>query len=191
MKPKTIGNFLIAFSLISTLYIYYPLLKLQFAYQFSTPSQNTIPKSTQFGLVIDKINVNEIIYPNIDPFNKTSYLPILHKGLAHAKGSSLPSQDGNIFIFGHSSDNPFSITRYNTSFYLLDKLQTGDQIKLYHQDQEYLFQVTSKQTVKPYQVEFLTQNSPQSTSQQLILQTCTPVGTSINRLLVFATPIQS
>lgn len=181
---KILGNLLIFFAVASTLYIYFPLLRAELTYRTHS-SQSQTPVSTDFGIVIDKLGINDSITRNVDPFNQSEYLPVLEHSVAHAAGTSLPGTGGNTFLFAHSSDNPFSITRYNTSFYLLDRLDPGDQITLYYQNQPYHYQVRQLQVVKPWQVQALTQNS----SPGLVLQTCTPVGTSINRLLVFADPV--
>jgi len=183
---KLLSWFLIIFPLVSTLYIYYPILKTELNYRVNAGRQVVLaPKSHEFGVVIPSLGVNELVIPNVDAFNKAEYMQALYKGVAHAKNSVPPDQDGTTYLFAHSSDNPFSITRYNTSFYLLPKLAVGDEILLYYQNKEYTYRVSHLEVVKPYQVKALTE----STENQLILQTCTPVGTSLNRLLVFAEPI--
>jgi LPXTG-site transpeptidase (sortase) family protein len=181
---KTFGNSLITISLISLAYIYYPILLAEYNFRFGPKVQASAPTS-EFSIVIPKLNISETVFANTDPFNQEEYSQILTQGVAHAKNTSLPGQSGNVFLFAHSSDNPFSITRYNTAFYLLPKLAPGDEISLYYNTQEYKYRVREAQTVKPWQAEALTTD----TRNQLTLQTCTPVGTSINRLLVFADPI--
>lgn len=184
---KVVGNLLIVTSLLSLLYIYYPILKLELAYRLrdSLPSKSIVPVSSEFGIVIDKLGINEKVTPSVDPFDQSQYLPILAHSVAHAQGTSLPDGPGNVYLFAHSSDNPFSITRYNTSFYLLHKLEVGDPIKIYYQGELHQYRVSGSTVVKPWQVQALTDME----SPGLTLQTCTPIGTSINRLLVFANPI--
>ena len=186
VKRKALGNVLIAVSIISTLYIFLPVWLQEFAYRIDAISQQSSePKSNEFGIVIDKLGINEVVTANVDPFNKKEYMPVLQQGIAHASNTALPDQEGNVYLFSHSSDNPFSITRYNTSFYLLDKLKPGDEIKIYYQQHEHLYRVRETSVVKPHQVEALSQE----TQNQLTLQTCTPAGTATNRLLVFADPV--
>ncbi len=188
MKDKTtiLGIFLITFSLISTLYIYFPILRQEYTFRFHLPSI-TSPVSPDFGLIINKLGLNEPVAPQVDPSNPSLYLPILNHSLAHSNSSALPGTPGTVYIFGHSSDNPFSITRYNTSFYLLHKLTPGDLITVFYLNQPYYYKVRQLATVSPSQTQFL----GQSPTPQLILQTCTPIGTSLKRLLVFADPLPS
>ena len=51
--------------------------------------------------------------------------------------------------------------------------------------ERYKYKVTERKEVSPTAVSYLVNH----TENQLILQTCTPIGTSLNRLLVFATPV--
>jgi LPXTG-site transpeptidase (sortase) family protein len=48
----------------------------------------------------------------------------------------------------------------------------------------YNYVVYDKKVVEPWQVSYITE----SKKTQLIVQTCTPIGTSLYRLLVFADP---
>ena len=185
MYKKHLANFLIVLPIVSTLYIYFPILKTEFSYRYqSQTSEQQNPISADFGIIIPKLGINETVIKDVDPFNKLEYMNALTKGVAHAKNTSTPDKNGTTYLFSHSSDNPFSITRYNTAFYLLPKLETNDEIIVYQDGKEYTYLVTEKKIVKPWEVDALTE----STKDQLILQTCTPVGTSVNRLLVFAKP---
>jgi len=103
--------------------------------------------------------------------------------VAHAKGSALPDERGNVFIFAHSSDTPLNITRYNAVFYLIGKLKTGDEIIVYFQYSRYVYEVVDKKIVPPEVVDDALRYLEGKT---LTLQTCHPPGTTINRLLVIA-----
>jgi len=183
-KFNLVGNLLIGLSLVSLFLVYYPLLIEEAKFRLG-PKSSLTPNDPGFSLIIPRLGINQAVTANVDSQNPQAYQPVLEKTLAHAQHSSLPGEEGSVFIFGHSSDNPFSITRYNTSFYLLDHLKPGDEIQVYFQNQAYTYQVTHKQTVKPHQAEALTS----SDNNLLILQTCTPPGTSLNRLLIFAQPL--
>ena len=184
---KAVGNILIVTALTSSLYIYWPILRLEWQFRSQIGVAQAIePKSSEFGIVIPKLGINEKVAANVNPFDKSEYLPILNDSIAHASGSALPDENGNTYLFAHSSDNPFTITRYNTAFYLLEKLETGDEISLYYEGEEVKYVVREMAVVKPWEVEALTKEN----RNQLTLQTCTPIGTAINRLLVFADPVQ-
>lgn len=176
-----LGNLLMALSLVVVVYIYYPLLKL-----YLTPPNITDQLPPQgFYLTIPKISAQAPVVEKVDAFNQSEYLQALTQGVAQAKQSALPGENKTIYLFAHSSDSPLRITRYNTIFLRLGELNPGDQIKLTKDGKDYLYQVTDKKELWPKEVKYLEQDS----GNRLILQTCTPVGTALKRLLVFANPI--
>jgi sortase A len=170
-----IGNILIVTSLI-----FYPLLH---AYTPAVPVQK-VTAQTGTHITIPLINAQAPVVENVDPWNQSVYNEQLKKGVAHAKGTSLPGEDGTVFLFAHSSGMPWELTRYNTIFLRLGELQQGDEITITRNGKEYRYSVSSKQEVDPSQVQYLLETQ----KNQLILQTCTPIGTSLRRLLIFAEP---
>ncbi len=142
-----------------------------------------IPKSFDFSVVIPAIGVNSLVFPNIDSGNEAEYKEYLKKGVAHAKGSALPSEPGPVFIFGHSTDSFYNITHYNAAFFLLPKLLVGDEALVFYKEQKYAYRVTETKIVNPEEITGIVQNIKSNT---LILQTCWPPGTTLKRLLVIA-----
>jgi len=187
--PRYLAILLILAGLVLIGLIYFPILNQEIRYQtLVNQAKNEIqpeiiPQSLDFGLVIPKIGVNTQIFANVDPDDPAEYLPLLVQGVAHAKGSQLPGEQGTVFLFAHSADSPLNITRYNAVFYLINKLKPDDQIIVYYQREKYLYQVIGKKIVAPELVEEYLYSLKKST---LVLQTCYPPGTSINRLLVVA-----
>jgi len=173
---------LIAISLLGLLFIYYPVLKEFFFPPHFTEAQK---KSIEFSIEIPSIKVFSPVIANVDPFNQQEYIEKLKNGVAQAKGTSLPGQKGTIYMFAHSSDVPWRITRYNTAFFKLDFVKKGDRIVLRYEGKEYRYMIYDKKTVWPSDTKYLKENQ----GNILILQTCTPVGTALQRLLVFAKPI--
>lgn len=149
----------------------------------SSNQEVIVPVSTDFGIVIEKINANAKVIANVDASNESDYNNALAKGVAHAKGTSLPGEKGNIFLFSHSTDAPWNIVRYNAIFYLLSKLESGDRIILYYKGRRYDYIVFDKAIVKPDDTQYLKHVYDVSV---LTLQTCDPPGTLINRLIVRA-----
>lgn len=141
------------------------------------------PVSTDFGLVIEKINANAKIIPNVDASNEKEYLEALSKGIAHAKGTHFPGDKGNIYLFSHSTDAPWNFVRYNAIFYLLNKLETGDRVILFYQGRRYDYIVFDKVVVSPTETSYLTNHYDE---EILTLQTCDPPGTTFKRLVVRA-----
>ena len=148
------------------------------------PIENAIvPISTQYGIVIEKINANAKINPGIDPANEQEYTQALTKGVAEAKGSTRPGEKGNLYLFSHSTDGPWNIVRFNAIFYLLNKLEAGDKILIFYQNRRYDYIVFDKVVAKPTDISFLTNRYDEPI---LTLQTCDPPGTLFNRLIVRA-----
>lgn len=145
------------------------------------------PKDTKFSIIIPKIGASAKIFPNIDPSNENQFLPILLKGVAHAKGTVFPGMKGNIYLFAHSTDNFWDVGRYNAVFYLLKDLQPGDDIVIFFENKRHDYIVKSSKIVGPSDVSYIV-NSQKQKKEQLILQTCWPPGTAWQRLLVFAEP---
>ncbi len=141
------------------------------------------PVSTDYGLVIEKINANARVVADVDPANEKEYVKALSKGVAEAKGSTKPGQNGNLYIFSHSADAPWNIVRFNAIFYLLRELEKGDRIIVFYQGRRYDYIVFDKTITKPSDVSFL---SNRYDKPVLTLQTCDPPGTLNNRLVIRA-----
>lgn len=107
----------------------------------------------------------------------------LRKGVVHYPYTAYPGQFGNVFITGHSSYYPWDSGKYKSVFALLPHVELGKIIKVYYGGKEYTYRVTKKYEVKPTEVNVLKQ--PQNRSM-LTLMTCTPVGTTLRRLIVEA-----
>ena len=142
--------------------------------------------NSYFSVVIPKINAKANIIANIDPSDKSDYLEALKKGVAHAKGTYFPGQNGTVFLFSHSTDSPLNFARYNAIFYLLKKLEKGDTIMIFFADNIYEYEVTEKITALPTDTSWL---NPKVEKEELILMTCDPPGTTWNRLLIVARPV--
>ena len=142
-----------------------------------------VPEDPNFSIVIPKIGANARIIPNIDPSNEKIYLTALNKGVAQAAGTAFPGEGGHIFLFAHSTDYFWNISTYNAIFYLLSKLENGDEVNIFYQGQRYVYRVIGSEVVDPSQVQYLTRKTNR---EFLTLQTCWPPGTTLKRLLVFA-----
>lgn len=148
-----------------------------------TASEQEIqPVDSEFGIVIPKIEANAPIVAGVDPYDANIYQRELTKGVAQAKGTGFPGQNKTMFLFAHASGDITMARRYNSIFYLLNKMEVGDEIKIYYQGAPYTYQVNQTKEVTPEAVSFL-KNDP---SADLILMTCTPPGTTWRRLLVLA-----
>lgn len=149
---------------------------------------NIIPVSTEFGIVIEKINANARIIANVNPANEQEYVAALTQGVAAALGSTTPGQPGNLYLFSHSTDAPWNIVRYNAIFYLLRELEPGDKVIIFYQNKRYDYIVFDKIIVNPTDVSYLINKYE---APVLTLQTCDPPGTLLNRLIVRAKLVNS
>ncbi len=151
------------------------------------PAEILIPEDPNFSIVIPKIGANARVLPNIDAGNEIEYLAALKKGVAQAAGTAYPGEGGHIFLFAHSTDYIWNVGTYNAVFYLLYKLEIGDEVNLFFHGQRYVYKVVDKKIVDPSQVEFLTRKT---NKELLTMQTCWPPGTTLKRLLVIASRVR-
>ena len=177
-----LGNFLLLVSLAFFLYIFWPVIQI---YLFPPQIQRNLPDHGTY-ITIPKIHAQAPVIENVDPNNQAVYDKALQHGVAQAKGTALPPQKGTIYFFAHSSGPLWEQTHFNTIFIRLGELQKGDLIVIRRNGKEYRYAVRETKTVDPSQVSYLTNDK----RTQLILQTCTPIGTSLYRLLVFADPLK-
>jgi len=110
----------------------------------------------------------------------------LESGVVHYPGTSLPGENGNTVITGHSSYFPWDPGRFKDVFALLHQVNIGDKIVIYYEQEKYIYEVTEKKEVQPDNIDVL----KQTPEQRLTLITCTPVGTNLRRLIVVAKPVQ-
>lgn len=133
------------------------------------------PKQTVNKIVIPKMGVDSTILEGKSD-------DMLWKGIWRMPVGSTPDQGGNTIITAHRylyrPPNP-------KTFYLLDKLGTGDKITVFWQGEKYEYQVTETKIVEPEDVSILHNTA----KAQLTLFSCTPLFTSKQRLVVIAEQI--
>ncbi len=135
-------------------------------------------------LVIPSINVDAPILwdiPLVDALNG------LQRGVVQAHESVAPDEDGRTFIIGHSAGYWWNDNPWTKVFALLDHLEPNDLIFLKHEGVTYGYRVTGEEIVAPSDVHVVRDET--LTTNQLTLMTCTPVGTTLNRLIIYAEPI--
>jgi LPXTG-site transpeptidase (sortase) family protein len=147
-----------------------------------------VPVSTDFGIVIEKIDANAKIIANVNPASEREYTTALGQGVAQALGSTPPGEKGNLYLFSHSTDAPWNIIRFNAIFYLLRELAVGDRVVIFYQNKRYDYIVFDKVVASPTDVSYLTNRYD---APVLTMQTCDPPGTLINRLIVRAKLVNS
>jgi LPXTG-site transpeptidase (sortase) family protein len=192
-RLRQINNFLTVIVLIFGLYlIIWPFLpKLDFWWKSvrhsdpplvtamahaKKPSDAAAPKDNT--LVIPALHMQVRVYDG-------SPYPSLAKGVWHSPSSSTPDKGGNTVMAGHRfTYNGFQ--RGASTFYSLDRLKTNDQIVLYWKGIMYNYRVSNILIVEPTQLSI---ENPTS-QPQLTLYTCTPLWTSLQRLVVQASLVK-
>lgn len=200
---KYLGYLFLIIGLTTLIWIFYPIITTYIDYIFF-PSNKEIPveisndveitkninKDTdiifidnQFGLYIPKIKANAKVISNVDPLNKREYTNALVDGVAHAKGTSLPNEKGNTFLFAHSSVNFYDNRNYNIYFYLLTELKKNDEIYISYENSIYKYKVLETKIVSKYETKYLDKYMEEDT---LTLMTCWPAGMNVKRVIVTA-----
>jgi LPXTG-site transpeptidase (sortase) family protein len=191
------ANMLLLGAIIYGGYLYYPLASAIFNYKFSKIDK-TVNKDTT--TIVDKTKVSEDyiiqipkilayskIIENVSPFDQAEYDRVLKNNVvAQAKGSDKPGsgKGKSIYIFAHSTNNNLGMLRNNAVFYLLGELQKDDIIYLNYHGNEMKYKVFDKKIVSAKNLDYLDYHD--QNMETLILQTCWPIGTDWNRLLILA-----
>lgn len=205
---RTIANLLILSGFVILGYTYLPIIvgeawyqvrqyrKLEYSLTAPKPAQESVfgrylktgpvridPVNSDFSIVIEKIGVNAPIVKDVSVSDEEAYLKALDGGVAHAVGTAVPGERGNIYLFAHSSIGFFRFSKYAAVFNLLRKLEKGDTAHVFYQGKNYVYEVVGKEVVDGWNTYPLTRTVIEPT---LTLQTCDPPGTTFNRLVVTA-----
>lgn len=207
---RSLGFFCLGLTFLSLLFLFEPIIFSELTFRFFSPPKKHLksippltlqatfgqllekkdleklaPADLGFALIIPKLGLNTKVFANVDPGEEKRYLPQLKMGVAHAKGSYLPKEQGTVYLFAHSTDTVFNLKNFNALFYNLWQLGPGDEVNLVFEDKLYRYKVSEKKIVGEREIESLNKDFSQ---KKLILQTCWPPGTTFKRLLVFAVP---
>ncbi len=205
-KPiRWLANGLILASMIGLLFTFGPVLKTEVSYRakkvlretsrssqttfgdllgLPAPAQALAAPNASFSIVIPKIEAKAPIFANVDAGDQSEFGRVLSQGVAHAKGTFFPGMGEVIYLFAHSTDTPFNVTRYNAIFFLLRELEPGDEAVVFFDGKRYTYRVFEKTITAADDLSFF---EPQG-EEILVLQTCWPPGTTLRRLLVLAKP---
>lgn len=108
----------------------------------------------------------------------------LSKHLVNYPGTSVPPENGNAVIFGHSTlPQLFNPADYKTVFATLYRLKIEDEIVATVHGVSYTYKISSITVVDASDTSFFAQ---QYDTSYLTLVTCTPPGTTWKRLIIKA-----
>ncbi|MBI2431056.1 MAG: sortase [Candidatus Levybacteria bacterium] len=143
------------------------------SYQNKESNQSAI-KVERYNLSIPALGIKEAIVSTTDYD--------LNHHLVHYPGTSLPPQNGNAVIFGHSTlPQLFNPNDYATIFANAYKLRINDEIIATLEGVSYRYKVKTIFVVDPTDTSVFSQNFDGS---YLTLVTCTPPGTTWKRLII-------
>ena len=210
---KTVGNLLFSLGIGTIIFTYIPILYSEVHYSLflkgkdlsdhqqvieekverpTIPDSENIlplqPANPDFSIMINKIAINAPIVQDVTTIKQSSYLAALREGVAHAQGTALPGEAGNMFLFAHSSLNFWELGPYATVFNLLNKLEKGDTVIVYYKGSPYLYKVSEIDIVSGWNTEPFYNEYDKPV---LTMITCDPVGTTINRRVVTAELLQA
>ncbi len=131
-------------------------------------------------ITIDKVGIDVKVYEP-DSVNVAVLDETLKKGAVYYPGSGTIEQ-GNIFVFGHSTNWPVVQNPAYKTFNGLEKLKKGDVIKVGAGNQEFLYKVQTINLLNADNalVEF------NNSGQTLTLSTCNTFGEKQERWVVVA-----
>jgi LPXTG-site transpeptidase (sortase) family protein len=150
--------------------------------QPTTPTAEVVPAGSVLN--IPKINVSAPILLAASN-EESAFQKDLQNGVVHYANTSLPGENGNTVIFGHSSNDWWEPGSFKFVFVLLDKLVAGDTFSVNYQQKKYTYEVTEVRVVEPTDLSVLRP----TTIPTISIITCTPPGTSWKRLVVVAKQI--
>ncbi len=146
-----------------------PSVPLTFTPLIGPDGKEIVPINKDFSIIVPKIGINANIVASVDPLNSKEYTPALQKGVAHAKTSYFPDQDGAVYLFSHSTNYEWFVKDLNAIFYNLKNLDDGDYIVIFYKGKRYTYVYKSREVVAPKDTSYLL---PVTGKRQLILQTC-------------------
>jgi len=145
--------------------------------EYSTPMKLSIP-----AIGIESINLQ----PNVLSTDETVYNSVLRNGLAHFKGTPLPGDGGNSFIYGHSALPSFFNSHQNTPETIFSKLpdaNIGNKVIIERDGKTYQYIIKQKKIVEATDFSVL---EPVDGKETVTLMTCWPLGVGTKRLIVIA-----
>lgn len=138
-------------------------------------TQRKIYRTDGNRIVISKINVDTKILEG-----ENEDVMLREEGAWRDPHTSIPGKNGNIVVGGHRFQY---LPPNTTTFYNLDKLKNGDEVKIYWDGYEYIYKIYEIFEVNPDAVWIKSQDTER---EELTIYTCTPVFSSARRLVVKA-----
>ncbi len=179
---------LIAVGLLVVMNFDYFWKNLKFYFVQPQTSESTgqieVSKGEPDTLSIESLAINTpVIY--VEDNTEAIFQEALARGVVHYPGTVRAGEYGNVYIFGHSSDNAWAKGDYKTVFALLPRIEIGAKIILTDWNgNPFVYIVKETFVAAANDVHLLDQGEYKK--RLLTLQTSYPVGTSLKRFIVIA-----
>ncbi|HSH56265.1 MAG TPA: class D sortase [Candidatus Limnocylindrales bacterium] len=164
----------------------------QYQYRFQKPTTAQVavidtssPDPQALKLQIPSVNISAPIVFDEKSFEESKVQLALRRGVVHYGTTAVPGQADNTVIVGHSSGQLWAPGDYKFVFTHLDKVKQNDRIFVDYQGTRYIYRVSEILVVDPTNVSVV----QPTTKPLLTLITCTPVGTSKQRLVIRANQV--
>lgn len=183
-----IPNILILSGILMLLVLYYQIIFYEVRYYlFQNDDPAVVVSKIQFKneprIIIPKLKIDAPIILDVDPLNEKTYQIALSKGVALANTSAKLDENGRSFLFAHSSANFYEASRYNSIFYLVNKLEDGDIFYITYDGQLYEYKMTGREYVLRENTDLM-YSKTDNPHKELFLMTCWPPGTTLKRLII-------
>ncbi len=163
----------------------------QYSYDPKSGTQKEIAVDTKYDkdmyISITSVGIKDIkISPNVESSDEKIYNRYLKYGVAHFKGTPLPGDGGNSFIYGHSAVDSFFRNHKNlpeTIFSRLNNIDIGQDVIITKDKETFTYVVRNKKIVAPDDFSIL---QTQNNKETVTLMTCWPLGIGTKRLVVVA-----
>ena len=143
--------------------------------------------SKDMWVYIDSVDIERVkITSNVESYDENVYNRYLKDGVAHFKGTPLPGDGGNSFIYGHSAITSFFRSNPDlpeTIFTRLENVDIGDEVRIEREDRILSYTVRRKHIAEAEDFSVL---QPSSHRETITLMTCWPIGIGSKRLIVIA-----
>lgn len=152
-----------------------------------THEKITLPLTETYEISVPSVGIHTSITMNVDGQNMPEYLAALEKGAAHYKGTPHPGEAGSSLLFAHSSFTKPLPNSADAIFRALHFVHIGDTVIVQNKFHKYVYEIYQTRVIVPTDLEFLSQSGP----TRVTLMTCTPLGSTAKRLLVYAKQISA
>ena len=140
------------------------------------------PGDPVFKIDIPAIDVTEIVVEGVDTERLRmgpGHYPDCREGFERPYCTEFdavwPGEQGRVIVSGHR-------TTYGAPFWGVDKLESGDEIRIETKWGDFVYLVTKKEIVRPDSLAI----AVQSDASELVLTTCNPRFSAEERLIIYA-----